>query len=204
MPIAGKSNILKNMEFLITRTAAGLSRYPLHRHDVFEIVCYLAGDGIMRSDAGDAQTLAEMLYRCSLDGELQKNGVARSLYGAYLQLVMSLVRKREDGMISSLHNDLMNNLWNARFDLSEEIKEIGYTEDYVRRLFRDRYGKTPLQFLLSERIEYAKKLPDIYDRQMSIKEIAEMCGFSDPLYFSRMFKRAEGISPAAFIEKGGK
>lgn len=72
MPIAGKSNILKNMEFLITRTAAGLSRYPLHRHDVFEIVCYLAGDGIMRSDAGDAQTLAEMLYRCSLDGEMQK------------------------------------------------------------------------------------------------------------------------------------
>lgn len=182
MPIAGKSNILKNMEFLITRTAAGLSRYPLHRHDVFEIVCYLG----------------------SLDGELQKNGVARSLYGACLQLVMSLVRKREDGMISSLHNDLMNNLWNARFDLSEEIKEIGYTEDYVRRLFRDRYGKTPLQFLLSERIEYAKKLLDIYGRQMSIKEIAEMCGFSDPLYFSRMFKRAEGISPAAFIEKGGK
>lgn len=257
MPIAGKSNILKNMEFLITRTAAGLSRYPLHRHDMFEIVCYLASDGIMRSDAGDAafckgtlliippgcthgslseapfsnicvtttrlsqifreghlaghdndagdaQTLAEMLYRCSLDGEMQKNGVARSLYGAYLQLVMSLVRQREDGMISSLHNDLMNNLWNARFDLSEEIKEIGYTEDYVRRLFRDRYGKTPLQFLLSERIEYAKKLLDIYGRQMSIKEIAEMCGFSDPLYFSRMFKRAEGISPAAFIEKGGK
>lgn len=129
----------------------------MHCHDVFEILCYLAGDGIMRSDAGDAQTLAEMLYRCSLDGEMQKNGVARSLYGAYLQLVMSLVRKREDGMISSLHNDLMNNLWNARFDLSEEIKEIGYTEDYVRRLFRDRYGKTPLQFLLSERIEYAKK-----------------------------------------------
>lgn len=93
-------------------------------------------------------------------GRCKKNGVARSLYGAYLQLVMSLVRKREDGMISSLHNDLMNNLWNARFDLSEEIKEIGYTEDYVRRLFRDRYGKTPLQFLLSERIEYAKKLLD--------------------------------------------
>ncbi len=204
MPIAGKSNILKNMGFLITRTAVGLSRYPLHRHDVFEIVCYLAGDGIMRSDAGDAQTLAEMLYRCSLDGEMQKNGVARSLYGAYLQLVMSLVRKREDGMISSLHNDLMNNLWNARFDLSEEIKEIGYTEDYVRRLFRDRYGKTPLQFLLSERIEYAKKLLDIYGRQMSIKEIAEMCGFSDPLYFSHMFKRAEGKSPAVFTEKGGK
>lgn len=176
----------------------------MHCHDVFEILCYLAGDGIMRSDAGDAQTLAEMLYRCSLDGEMQKNGVARSLYGAYLQLVMSLVRKREDGMISSLHNDLMNNLWNARFDLSEEIKEIGYTEDYVRRLFRDRYGKTPLQFLLSERIEYAKKLLDIYGRQMSIKEIAEMCGFSDPLYFSRMFKRAEGKSPAAFTEKGGK
>ena len=107
-------------------------------------------------------------------------------------------------MISSLHNDLMNNLWNARFDLSEEIKEIGYNKDYVRRLFRDRYGKMPLQFLLSERIEYAKKLLDIYGRQMSIKEIAEMCGFSDPLYFSRMFKRAEGKSPAAFIEKGGK
>lgn len=128
-------------------------------------------------------------------GRCKKNGVARSLYGAYLQLVMSLVRKREDGMISSLHNDLMNNLWNARFDLSEETKEIGYTEDYVRRLFRDRYGKTPLQFLLSERIEYAKKLLDIYGRQMSIKEIAEMCGFSDPLYFSLMFKRAEGKVP---------
>lgn len=245
-------DILKDMDFLITRTAANLSEYPMHCHDVFEIVCYLEGDGIMRSNMenisfskgtlliippgcmhgsmsqktfsnicvhtsdcpkfsgkgilvgrdnadGDAQTLAEMLYRYFLDEEMQKNELVRNLYNVYLLLVLSLVQERENSMISSLHKELMNNLWNSRFDLSEEMKKIGYTEDYVRRLFRDRYGKTPLQFLISERIEYAKKLLNIYGNEMAIREIAEMCGFSDPLYFSRMFKQIEGVGPKAFL-----
>ncbi|HIZ63460.1 MAG TPA: AraC family transcriptional regulator [Firmicutes bacterium] len=242
------------MDFLITRTAANLSEYPMHSHDVFEIVCYLEGNGVMRSDKEnikfskgtlliippgclhgsiseksfsnvcihtadcpkfsekgiligkdnaneDAQTLAKMLYRYYLDEDLREKELIRNLYNAYLSLVLSLVEEQENSIIAELHKELMNNLWNSHFDLTAEIGRIGYTEDYVRRLYRSRYGKTPLQFLLSARIEYAKKLLYIYGNKVSIREIAEMCGFSDPLYFSRMFKRTEGIGPKAYLSE---
>lgn len=48
----------------------------------------------------------------------------------------------------------------------------------------------------------AESLVSDYADAGSISEIAQMCGFREPLYFSRVFKNKYGVSPSAYQQKG--
>ena len=41
----------------------------------------------------------------------------------------------------------------------------------------------------------------INDKEQNVSEIAYRCGFTDPKYFSRCFKKAEGCTPTEFRER---
>lgn len=64
------------------------------------------------------------------------------------------------------------------------------------RAFTEEYGITPVQFILEERLKYAKLLLD--NPEVSVKEAAYASGFNDPNYFSRMFRKMQGISPSEY------
>lgn len=57
------------------------------------------------------------------------------------------------------------------------------------------FGESPLAYLEKSRLEYAKRLLETTD--ILVKEAAYDAGFADPLYFSRRFRHAYGISPSA-------
>ena len=63
-------------------------------------------------------------------------------------------------------------------------------------LFKSVAGKTPHSYIVSKRIDLAKKL--LVGTDMSCKEIALMCGYDDPLYFSRLFSAHENLSMTEF------
>jgi len=68
-----------------------------------------------------------------------------------------------------------------------EIREI-------KDLFLKEFGVNPSQYITEKRLSQAKSLIDNGDFD-SISEIALSVGYSDPLYFSRQFKKKYGISP---------
>lgn len=70
------------------------------------------------------------------------------------------------------------------------------SESYISRLFQKSLGMSPMRYLNSIRIDISKKL--LLDCSLSINEIATKVGFSDPLYFSRVFRKFTGISPSQF------
>jgi AraC-like DNA-binding protein len=69
-------------------------------------------------------------------------------------------------------------------------------------LFKRAAGFAPIDYLLHMRIRRACQLLDTTDHP--IKRIAADMGFSDPLYFSRVFRKVHGLSPKAYraISKG--
>ena len=87
----------------------------------------------------------------------------------------------------------------------------GVSETYFRRLFFEVYGVTPVEYinalrvqrakdLLSERGHTAQNAERNGGREKSreactIGEIAELCGFQDVFYFTRLFKKATGYPP---------
>lgn len=64
------------------------------------------------------------------------------------------------------------------------------------RSFKKYTGSTPTQYILSLRISNAQTLLD--STNYNITEIAEIVGYDNPLYFSRLFKKQCGMSPSDF------
>lgn len=62
--------------------------------------------------------------------------------------------------------------------------------------FRDQFGITPLEYINRERVTMAKKMLAVPGN--SVNKVSAECGFSDPNYFIRIFKKMEGITPKAY------
>lgn len=75
----------------------------------------------------------------------------------------------------------------------------GYNEKYITTLFKEAFGISPSKYITSLRLEMAKSLM-IKNPQILLKDVAEQTGYTDALYFSRVFKNNEGMSPSAFIQ----
>lgn len=72
----------------------------------------------------------------------------------------------------------------------------GISGTYFRQIFLSRFGTTPQNYILSKRLSHAKAIISSGDFN-TISEVALSIGFNDPLYFSKAFKKAYGISPSA-------
>ena len=68
--------------------------------------------------------------------------------------------------------------------------------DYLNRLFRENMGKTLFQYLRDVRIAHAKEL--LTTTSMRIMEVSDRVGFADESYFSKVFKKQTGVSPADY------
>jgi len=76
--------------------------------------------------------------------------------------------------------------------------EFSYTGKYLSSLFV-KHMKIPFHtYLLNLRIQQAMIL--LQDPGCSIAQVAEMCGFANPLYFSKVFKKRTGWTPTEYIQ----
>lgn len=100
-------------------------------------------------------------------------------------------------VIEKLRNEIIKNFSNSSFSVQELFKsELGYNENYLKKLFKKELTLAPQQFLIDLRISYAKKLLSNRElNKMSVSDIAYDSGYDDPLYFSRVFKSFTGVSP---------
>ncbi|HBI52497.1 MAG TPA: hypothetical protein DDX72_06910 [Ruminococcaceae bacterium] len=72
----------------------------------------------------------------------------------------------------------------------------GVSLQHFCRVFRDRVGMRPMEYLTKKRVSEAKKL--LTDTDMQIQDIAHAVGIADRTYFGIIFKKQEGITPTDF------
>lgn len=71
-------------------------------------------------------------------------------------------------------------------------------KNYLARLFKESYGVTVGGYIQLVRIGKAKEL--LRFTYMTVEAAGADCGYNDSNYFSRVFKKVEGLSPSAFRE----
>lgn len=87
--------------------------------------------------------------------------------------------------------------YQAELSLGELAQKIGYTAEYIGKLFKKHTGETPSKFLTKLRMNEAKYLL-IHQPELEIKRIGELVGYRDSFYFSRIFKSHNGVYPSEF------
>jgi len=86
--------------------------------------------------------------------------------------------------------------------LTAIAEELSYHPKYVSHLFKSKMGISYSEYLRSVRLKYATTL---FDHGIdSVKNVALLSGFSDPLYFSSVFKKCIGVSPKEYKKAKNK
>lgn len=99
----------------------------------------------------------------------------------FMQRVMQFVEKHLDDPDINI-GDMASAAATSRSGLNRKMKSI--------------LGVTPLEFLREARIQKAAKM--LKETALPTSEIALLCGFADPKYFSRCFKTSTGASPSDY------
>lgn len=151
-------------------------------------------------DMADRRDTFTEMYHIFTSGE----GSYRAEISAMLKLVLLAAAETADEhalparMVRALDSYIRDN---CAEDISNtEIGAMfGYHPFYVSRMLKDRKGVTLHQYIVSYRLRLAANM--LCETEKTVNEISELCGFSDPSYFTKAFKAVYGATPKAFRDK---
>ena len=80
--------------------------------------------------------------------------------------------------------------------IDQLAKAAGMSRDHFVRTFRKSTGETPHQYLVERRMARARRILQTTD--IKVADVARQCGYESLTYFSTLFRREVGVSPAAY------
>jgi AraC-like DNA-binding protein len=92
----------------------------------------------------------------------------------------------------------LDNHYDQPLCLAELGDLVGMSPKHLSRCFSCNYGVSPMNYLITRRLEQAKLL---LTSGLKVSEVAAMVGYTDPFYFSRLFKKRFGLAPRALRTK---
>lgn len=153
-----------------------------------------------KKDLEDAVLLARKWFESDEHGKKAVLDALGTLISAY---VSSYIGQSHSPVVDDLVDTVEKNLGESTFSLDDYIRSLPLSYDYVRKMFAREIGVSPHEYMTLARIERARNMMDSGAKNkyspFSVSQIAEACGFADPLYFSRVFKKLCGVSPSEYM-----
>ena len=143
------------------------------------------------------------------NGNSPEKGVLLAAYGNLIAAFVSAYSggKEYSPVVKALMESIELNFGDQTYSLENAIRALPLNYDYIRKLFLKETGATPREYLEQKRMERARDIilsgaTNKYS-EFTVSQIAEACGFAEPLYFSKVFKKYYGVSPSRFGENRG-
>ena len=106
-------------------------------------------------------------------------------------------KKKSENLFNAIIDYVNRNFHDSNLSLKTLSNIYSYSPKYISSLIKSNMETGFSAYLNSLRIKRAKSLMD--KKEGAISDIATACGFNDPLYFSKVFKKSEGKSPREYI-----
>lgn len=104
--------------------------------------------------------------------------------------------------IASCVEKYLHENFRKQISMGEISEKLGFAPDYLSHLFKKYHKESPIRYLTSLRINYARQLL-IRHPELDVSIIGEMSGYPDPVYFSKVFKKNTGIWPSQYRSENG-
>lgn len=158
-------------------------------------------EGFIKLSLIDIETNVQLLISNSPDYTNLSEDFISLLWSCHAESIQAtandtqtLINKIDQYIRQHLATPITNQMLSAKFGLSPS---------YLSRLFKEYKKLTPAEYITRLRIEKARQL--LSDSpELLIKDIAQIVGYSDPLYFSRVFKKNTGVYPTEYQNTTGK
>lgn len=129
--------------------------------------------------------------------------ISRTLLQQLLITIFQNVRKQNRNYATSLKVNkiiqYMNQNMTDNIKLADLSKITQLSPTYLAKVFKEATGYSLMEFFNRMKIDKAKDL--LIENNRKIKEVAKEVGFNDEFYFSRVFKKIEGICPSEYYNK---
>ncbi|MBQ3075153.1 MAG: helix-turn-helix transcriptional regulator [Clostridia bacterium] len=167
-------------------------RFPLINFDCKEDV----GDEVLLFPVADKAACIR-LYERIKDLFLLK-GSRLEIYACFYELLQLAFAGEEahTGYLGEAISYIDEHLFETDLTNERIASELGISEVYLRKLFRNGFHTTPKQYILGLRLARAKQL--LCHTSFSVTRISEECGFSCVYHFCRSFKNKVGCTPGEF------
>ena len=146
--------------------------------------------------------LLSALYTLSASDDYIRDMRINEKLGTLLTLLMEQSWHPEEGARSKKRLELekvrafLDEHFADKITLDALSEQVFINKYYLTRIFKETYGSTISHYVLTKRITRAKQL--IRFSGMTMDEIAAAVGMNDANYFSRAFRKVEGISPTEY------
>ena len=161
------------------------------------------GDDMARgADVSQYSTILTDIYTLASSSDYIRDMRINGKLNDLLTLLMESSWHREahtnapKKMDISLVKSFLDEHYKEKLSLESVASHFFIDKHYLARLFKEQYGVTLVTYLQQVRITHAKRMLRFTDK--SIEEIGLECGIGELNYFSRVFKKLEGVSPSEF------
>ncbi|MDP4183472.1 MAG: AraC family transcriptional regulator, partial [Bacillota bacterium] len=129
--------------------------------------------------------------------------ITRTLLQQLLIAIYQNIRKQNQNYSSSLKVEkviqYMHQNISTRVTMTELSELVQLSSSYLSRAFKETTGYSVIEYFNKIKIDKAKE--QLIEGDKKVKEVARALGFIDEFYFSRIFKKLEGISPSEFYSR---
>ena len=175
-------------------------RYPKEGTDMFWQLNYQ--NYFFYNNVDLASTINKLIKEC-MSTSITKDALADlTLQELLIRIIQTQTAKSIDEGIFNPNNPIAEVIEYIRLNLKENInlknlsdKACMSTTSFYR-FFKRELGMSPIEFVLNEKMKCAKKL--LKNPTIQINEVCYLSGFEDANYFTRMFKKYEGITPKQY------
>lgn len=158
---------------------------PRYVHDTHGRVRFLGQWMLdLKAQSPDAPSTAEMMHM---------------MLGLMLKELRQVRQPAPDERLERVRRHIHTRL-SESVSIDELSKVAGLSRFHLIRVFRARYGVTPMEYLRQQRVETARIM--VRSSGQNLKQIASMVGFSDEFHLSKVFKAAVGVSPSEYRKMG--
>ena len=146
-----------------------------------------------------ARRFAEQVVHWYVDETVDREGLIQWIYGTLLIQSRRRVGQAERSNLSTRTKQVLAELEGdpvERKSLTEIAQRVGWSVSHLHAVFKKEIGATPNEIVQARRLRGAKER--LATTELSIKEVAAECGYSNSAAFCHSFRQRTGESPKAW------
>lgn len=194
----GEKDIIKAVEQYLNHFAVPQKSLQQYHIDIMELISALYrfavnNDIVMEEFSGDVGKLYNSIFDMEPE-ELKKWLTDTSLL--FREKIISARNSSTQSFVSGAKEYVQNNYADEELSLDRICEVLGVSNSYFSTLFKKETGSSFISYLTDYRMDQASRM--LIETSEKSYIIAKNVGYTDPNYFSYVFKRRFGVSPSNY------